>query len=353
MGILIVDDSDDMRQSLQRLLQAVGYPETYAAGSAREAFQILGMTPESVSEPKIDVILMDVMMPQMDGLAACRQIKAHARLRDIPILVITGKSEERDLEQAFAAGATDYLVKPIKLVELLARLRSALMLKQELDGRKAREQELLTVTRQLQEANEALQRLSTLDGLTGLANRRHFNEFLMHEWHRAQREASPLSLVMIDIDFFKAYNDQYGHQRGDECLRQVGTCLRSAVKRPGDLAARYGGEEFALILPQTGVTGAGTVAETLRCQVENLNIEHSRAPLHKRVTLSLGVASLIPERQHTPSVLIECADQALYQAKRAGRNRVEVYRNRHLDEPLGSHEDAWVKRLAVGLAQGT
>jgi len=353
MGILIVDDSEDMRESLQRLLQAVGYPETYTAGSAREAFRMLGMNQETVPGMKIDVILMDVVMPQIDGLTACRQIKAQSRLRDIPILVVTGQSEERHLEEAFAAGATDYLVKPIRMVELLARLRSALMLKQELDGRKAREQELLTVTRQLQEANEALHRLSALDALTGLANRRHFNEFLLQEWHRAQREASPLSLVMIDVDSFKAYNDHYGHRRGDDCLRQVGASLRSVVKRPGDLAARYGGEEFALILPQTGITGAGSVAETLRRKVETLQIEHSRAALHKRVTLSLGVASLIPERQSGPDILIECADQALYRAKRAGRNRVEVYRAPRPGELQESQQDAWVNRLALGHGQGT
>lgn len=333
MGILIVDDSEEMRQSLQRLLQAVGYPESYTAGSAGEAFRMLGMTPEPVSGPKIDVILMDVVMPQMNGLAACRHIKAQARLRDIPILVVTGRNEDHDLEAAFAAGAMDYLVKPIRLVELLARLRSALMLKQELDCRKAREQELLAVTRQLQEANEALQRLSTLDGLTGLANRRHFNEFLANEWHRAQREAESLSLLMIDIDFFKAFNDHYGHQRGDDCLHQVANILGSAVKRPGDLAARYGGEEFAIVLPRTSASGAVAVAESLRRRLEELPIEHARSPLHRRVTLSVGVAAVIPERHGTPDRLVEYADRALYEAKRAGRNRVKLSEDLPLPAP--------------------
>lgn len=342
MGILIVDDSEDMRESLQVLLATVGYSDVYTAGSAREAFRILGMTSENGAVRKIDVVLMDVMMPQIDGLAACRQIKSHDRLRDIPIIVVTGRNEERDLEAAFAAGAIDYIVKPIKLVELLARLRSALMLKHELDCRKSRELELLEVTRQPKEANSALEELSTLDGLTGLANRRHFNHSLAQEWHRAQREGAPLSLLMIDVDFFKAFNDHYGHQRGDECLRQIAKILGGIVKRPGDLAARYGGEEFAIILPRTGANGAVSVAETLRRQVENLKIEHSRSPLQKRVTLSLGVATMIAERNASPNSLIECADQALYDAKREGRNQVKVGVNPFACDPSSKHEGSCV-----------
>jgi diguanylate cyclase (GGDEF)-like protein/PAS domain S-box-containing protein len=169
---------------------------------------------------------------------------------------------------------------------------------------------------------ELLRRLSTQDGLTGIANRRHFDEFLNREWRRALRNGSPFSLIMADIDYFKAYNDTYGHQMGDECLRQIASTLKQTLNRPEDLVARYGGEEFAVVLPGTKANGAVYVAETLRTRVENLGIPHASSGISPVVTISLGIASLIPVREHSPEMLISASDQALYQAKSQGRNRI-------------------------------
>ena len=268
MSILIVDDSEDMRSSLKCVLEMEGFHGVITADSAQAAFELLGMEESGCSPRDVDVVLMDITMPEIDGLEACRRIKEHPELADIPVLVVTGRTEEKDLAIAFAAGATDYIRKPIHPVELVARLRSALALKHELDCRRTREQELVAVTHQLQEANQALQRISNIDALTGVANRRHFSIVLAREWGRAVRDGHPLAAVMIDVDFFKAYNDAYGHLRGDDCLRQVALALQATIKRPADLLARYGGEEFVILLPKTGLPGAIALAEEARRRVE-------------------------------------------------------------------------------------
>jgi diguanylate cyclase (GGDEF)-like protein len=185
------------------------------------------------------------------------------------------------------------------------------------------EQQVAERTVQLEEANTKLQQLSELDALTGIANRRRFEDTLAREWRRATRDQLPLSLVMIDIDYFKNYNDAYGHQLGDECLRRVAAEIREAITRPGDLVARYGGEEFAAILPSTPAKGACAVAELLRLRVERIATHHQTSPLGV-VTISVGVASMTPGESFAKETLVAAADGALYAAKRAGRNRVET-----------------------------
>jgi diguanylate cyclase (GGDEF)-like protein len=322
MAILVVDDQLESRQLIERILQKEGHREFIMAESAPEALRHLGIEGAPPSAARIDLVVMDLRLPGMDGIQACRRIMAEERHRDLPVIVITASTEVGNLPAAFAAGAVDYLTKPLNPVELAARVRSALQLKREMDSRKEREQQLLEVTRRLEEANRELQRLSSLDGLTGLTNRRRLDEFIDNEWQRGARDGTSLSVILVDIDFFKAYNDRYGHLAGDECLKRVAGALRSAFRRPGDLVARYGGEEFAAILPGTDAAGAQVVAESMRKGVEDLKIPHEGSTASPRVTISLGFATMIPRPQKNSDELVAAADQALYRSKREGRNRV-------------------------------
>jgi diguanylate cyclase (GGDEF)-like protein len=262
------------------------------------------------------------MMPEISGIEACRMIRNFPQLADIPIIMITAKDDLASLTEAFEAGAMDYLVKPVNRIELAARIRSALSLKDERDRRKAREQDLLELTQKLAAANQMLRRLSVVDSLTGIANRRYFDEVLLQEWRRGRREQQPLSLIMIDIDRFKSYNDHLGHLQGDECLKKVAAALDRTARRPGDLLARYGGEEFVGILPNTGHSGAMELAEAMRSKVEELGLPHPESLDDQAVTVSLGVATKIPNGLVGADELVAAADQALYQAKADGRNRV-------------------------------
>jgi diguanylate cyclase (GGDEF)-like protein len=272
----------------------------------------------------IDLILMDILMPDIRGIDACRKIKSDESLKDIPIILMTASSDDQHLEEAFDAGAMDYIEKPFKKVELLARIRSALRLKSEIDQRKRREQELIVAARDLNEANIKLARLSAVDGLTEVFNRRYFDHAVEKEFQRSIRNQSPISLIMIDIDGFKAFNDCYGHLRGDGCLKQIASALKRIFNRSHDFIARYGGEEFVVVLPETSREGAERLAEALRSRVESLSINHITAPVGTCVTISLGVASMVPQPGNASEELINRADRALYQSKRAGRNRVTL-----------------------------
>jgi diguanylate cyclase (GGDEF)-like protein/PAS domain S-box-containing protein len=171
-------------------------------------------------------------------------------------------------------------------------------------------------------AEEQLKFIASMDGLTGIANRRHFDTTLDLEWRRAMRSVSPVSLIMIDIDFYKNYNDSYGHLAGDSCLQKIAHTIRDSLRRAGNFAARFGGEEFTVILPDTNAKEAYVFAESLREKIENLNIEHKDSIVGSNVTVSLGVSSLIPDKNRTRDELISLADKALYKAKQGGRNRV-------------------------------
>lgn len=327
MKILIVDDSDTSRLLLESILRHAGHADIVLAASAREAFDYLEVDHTGAGDSPVDAILMDHMMPDMDGIEATRHIKAVGRLRDIPIVMVTVNADHQNLEQAFQAGAIDYITKPVNRVELRARVHSVLKLKEEIDQRKIRERELMDLAGRLAEANKRLKEMAIRDELTGLHNRRHFMEQANAEFQRHRRYKNPLSLLMMDADHFKNINDTYGHSVGDMALASLADIGRNQL-REVDIFARIGGEEFAILLPETDIQEAGVVAERIRNAVEHscLRIEKPDHTLQDgqglRFTVSIGLAQTEDTMQDVDT-LLKLADRALYAAKSSGRNRVE------------------------------
>ncbi|MCF6149148.1 MAG: diguanylate cyclase [Candidatus Kuenenia sp.] len=325
--ILIVDDSKHVQRQIEIFLKSEGYSQLLFANSAYEAFNLLNLENDT-----IDLILMDISMPGIDGVEACQKINTSGHLKNIPVIMITADDTNEGLKKAFDAGAIDYIKKPLNSVELIARINSVLRLKKEMDERAQRETELLQLTQileetnaKLQQANEMLRHLSRTDSLTGVANRRFFDEILHSEWKRSTRLSKPISLLMIDIDCFKNYNDAYGHQKGDECLKQVANALLNAVKRQCDIISRYGGEEFAALLSDTDEKGALMVANTMQSNLAAMKIPHKNSHAGNNVTVSIGVSSIVPDTTSVPEMLISTADKALYLAKYEGRDRIKFF----------------------------
>jgi two-component system chemotaxis family response regulator WspR len=271
---------------------------------------------------KPTVILQDLVMPGLDGLTLVREYRNNPATRDIPIIVLSTKEDPLIKSAAFAAGANDYLVKLPDNIELVARIRYHSRSYMTLIQRDEAYRALRVSQQQLLDTNLVLQRLMNSDGLTGLSNRRHFDEYLELEWRRAIREQTQLSLMMIDVDYFKAYNDNFGHLEGDEALRQVAKAIRASCSRPSDLPARYGGEEFALVLPNTSPGGARLLAEKLRLTVAGMNIPHIAPSEGASLTVSIGLSTVVPPIGSHSRQLIQSADQGLYAAKHNGRNQV-------------------------------
>lgn len=308
MKALVIDDTLISLTLVSHQLRRMGIEPLVAQDGAAGI--------ELFKQHRPDLILLDVVMPGLNGYEVAKRIRQLERDGDwTPIIFLSARTSDEDLERGFAVGGDDYLIKPISEVVLTAKVRSMQRIAQ-------MRYSLVVLTRRLDEANRELTRLSAVDGMTGIANRRQFDEFLGREWARGTRHETEISVLMCDVDFFKQYNDLYGHQAGDECLRVVAQTLAARVKRPTDLVARYGGEEFVVILPDTGVDGARQLAEAIRGDVERLAIAHSEGR-GGVVTLSLGVACRVPSRDGMGSAaLVKAADDALYFAKGAGRNRV-------------------------------
>ncbi|APB34941.1 putative Diguanylate kinase [Gloeomargarita lithophora Alchichica-D10] len=474
--ILVVDDERTIREMLQYEMEQEGY-RTLTAVNGAEAVELC-------QKHLPDMVLLDAVMPTLDGFRCCAEIRRWPQCEDLPVLMITSLDDEESVAEAFAVGATDYIIKPSKQIhwgvlrQRVRRLLQAHAAMRELHQRSAQERKLTQITaqvrrsldlatilrttvgevqellqveqvaicefptlgeprftveagsggcpsvlhtpvrvpharpadrytpdwlvqvtdgfevsgdswygelvqrvgmqaflavpvvlgerlwglltahhyatprawtphevnmlqqltmqlasaiqqaqlyQQLEAANGELRRLAAFDGLTQVPNRRRFDEYLTQEWHRLEREECALSLILADIDFFKSYNDTYGHVAGDECLRRVAQAISQVANRSTDLVARYGGEEFAVILPNTLLAGAMTVAERVRMGVEQLRIPHQNSLVHGQVTLSLGVTSILPTPVLNPAQLVAAADQALYQAKQQGRNCVVPY----------------------------
>jgi len=320
VDILIVDDTPANLDLLSRMLVEKGYRFRAATSGARAIAAAQGAKP--------DLVMLDINMPDMDGYEVCRRLKGDPVTADVPVIFISALGDAIDKVRAFEAGGADYVSKPFQFDEVLARIEHQLAigrLQRSLQARNeelaSKNKELLEISEQLELANQELVRLSTTDALTGISNRRRFHEVLELEWSRCQREGELLSLLLIDIDSFKEFNDSYGHLKGDDCLAAVASAVRNALPRADDFVARYGGEELVVVLPRTDAAAALTLAQQLCLSVRSLEIPHKRGAAGPFVTISVGAATTGPDADRSPEALVAAADSALYRAKGLGRNR--------------------------------
>jgi two-component system chemotaxis family response regulator WspR len=315
--VLLVDDQPMIGEAVRRALSGVAGIDFHYCSDPERALEV-------AVQVKPTVILQDLIMPNVDGLTLVRRYRENQATANIPVIVLSTKEDAAVKGQSFAVGANDYLVKLPDNVELVARLRyhSRAYLNQV--QRDEAYRALRQSQKQLLEKNLELERLTNLDGLTGLSNRRYLDEYMAVEWSRAIREHTALSVLMIDVDHFKLYNDSYGHVAGDQVLKSVADAIRSGSERPADLATRYGGEEFLVILPATPYSGAACMGEKLRRRVERLDIAHAGST-HGHITVSIGGASTYPAPGDSALSLIQAADRELYTAKKEGRNRMRMH----------------------------
>jgi diguanylate cyclase (GGDEF)-like protein len=290
--LLIVDD-----EVINIEILASGLSQDYQVQRCTNSLQVEELA--QVGQP--DLILLDIGMPDMDGYQVCKALKENDQTRHIPIIFSTAFDSDDDQIKGLQYGGADYITKPFNMQLIKLRVRNLLLLNQKTD---------------------LLEQLVNLDGLTNIPNRRHFDETYDVEWRRALRQHSTISICMLDIDFFKQFNDLYGHAAGDKCLIRVAKVLRAACLRGGEFVARYGGEEFVAILPDIDIEEAMGVAERIRNKVESLGIKHQDSACSDVVTLSVGVASAVLEGKITKERLLKEADDALYLAKSSGRNKV-------------------------------
>jgi len=307
MKILIVEDTRSSLLILTQFILRFGATALQAENGER-AIAIF-------QAEKPDLVLLDIILPDMDGFAVAQRLRGLEEDGGwTPIIFLSSLDKDEDIERGIAAGGDDYLAKPISEVVLGAKIRAMQRIIQMRTS-------LVVLAHKLDIANRELKRLSASDGLTGIPNRRLFDEYISREWRRARRSTQGIALMMCDVDHFKLFNDTYGHQAGDDCLRRVASAIQKAIERASDIVARYGGEEFAVVMPETPIGGALFLAEKIRHAIHELHIPHSESP-HGQVTLSIGIATAVPGEHNRYEELIQAADQALYQAKHDGRDRV-------------------------------
>src|SRR5450830_106084 len=423
-AILIVDDAPDNLSALRQQMAAQGY-QTFVANSGERALQL-------ARRVHPDLILLDIMMPGMDGFATCRELKAHPVTQRIPVIFISGRTETDAVVAGFDLGAVDYIGKPLRMPEVCARVRTQLSIRADSETQFEQAERLRTIVNSMAEglliieasgriqftnpacdgylgyapeelagrhiadllnplvaqeyldyfaryaaspdtahshgtreviirhkqgqsvcmdltltpmflrqplfigllhdithhklSEDALQRAAMVDPLTQIANRRHFDSFLEKEWQRATRTGAPLSLMVLDVDHFKLYNDNLGHAAGDVCLQQVASAIGGHALRGTDLAARYGGEEFVLLFAENDAADANTLAESVRAHIEALQLPHPKSPTSPWITVSIGVATMQPQQGDAIEALFVAADRAMYVAKEEGRNQVRATR---------------------------
>ncbi|MBF0138547.1 MAG: diguanylate cyclase [Magnetococcales bacterium] len=303
--LLIVDDEPDNIRIAGRILEKEYHLLFSTTG--KDALDIA-----QTKQP--DMILLDIVMPDMDGYTVCSMIRQNPATQDIPIIFVTAMEHEQHEVIGLELGASDYLSKPLH--PLISRLRIRNIL-------------------ELHKARNHFKNLAMIDGLTSIPNRRHFDERLQHEWHRSVRSKSPLAILLMDIDYFKSFNDHYGHLGGDATLKRIAAALKESMIRVTDTLARYGGEEFVCLLPETDLMGVLFMAEKLRSVIESLNIPHVKSLISDRVTLSVGGAVVVPEQTIKQAAFLAAADENLYKAKNHGRNCV-VCENFSPERPLST-----------------
>jgi len=319
--VLLVDDQRMVYEGIKRMLADEKDIELHFCEDPSSAIN-------TASSLLPTLILQDLVLPDIDGMTLVRFYRSNDDTKDIPVIVLSSKEDPAVKRDAFQYGANDYLVKLPDKIELIARIRSHAKNHLMQLERNAAFFALREMQKQLQKTNSELKRLSSLDGLTGIANRRVFDETLAKEWDRAVRHNTTLSLILIDIDYFKPYNDTYGHQQGDDCLCSVAQAVADSSARSSDLVARYGGEEFVIIAPNTDSPGAECLAEKIRKAIHELNIEHKSSKIADIITISLGINTMSPSRNDNISDIVKFADKALYDAKDNGRNRCLVYQDK-------------------------
>lgn len=288
--LLIVDD----HPANIRVLYEVFSDEcdVFMATNGADALEFCTATPP-------DLVLLDVVMPGMGGMEVCRELKSNLLTATVPVIFVTSLDDPREENACWEAGAVDFITKPINVQTTRNRVRAHIMLKLQAD---------------------TLRRLAWIDGLTGIANKRQFDQRILEEINRCRRASLYLTIAAIDIDHFKTYNDAYGHLQGDDCLKRVSQAIHASMLRSGDLVARTGGEEFTCILPELNPTDARGIVARIETSIRELELVHKQG-VGGKVTISIGVSSSIPTVDDVPTSLIERADRALYQAKRAGRSR--------------------------------
>ena len=307
LKVLVVEDSKVTLKAICGYLERMGI-QALTAETGKDALEIY-------RRERPDIILLDGRLPDIDGFEVAREIRAMEKKKDwTAIIFLTSMTKDEELARGIEVGGDDYLLKPISEIVLQAKVNAMRRLVE-------MQRSLLDLTYKLNVANKELQLLSATDGLTGLSNRRMYDELSLREWRRCERTKKSFALVMVDVDYFKPYNDYFGHQAGDECLKAVATQMRRAAPRASDVVARYGGEEFVFALGETDMDGAKWVANHLRQRIADLNMPHPGSAF-RHVTVSCGVASVLPSDAVSLEKLLQSADYALYQAKEQGRNRV-------------------------------